>query len=638
VVRQVVGHGRLVGAHAYRQLDELYRALHWYVNCFQPSMKLISKQVEGRTIRRIYDAAKTPLQRVVLSEVLSPCQQQKLHVIGKALDPLRLFQQVEQLQRATWRYEAGYTSASHPTSALELVSFDLAGCAAERVLLEVGAADALSSQEQNRASVLNWRRTSKDPFIGQWEQIFTWVQANPTRRSGDILRELQLLSPGRYEGSHLRTLQRGIRKIRVHLLRLQQETGSPEQLGERRLSPVERSPARRGPTCLDAPCCPENTSMHSSDQQPAVEERSSHPGRPTRGPVGVARASSMREASQIVRRSSSAPSGTAISRSRPEKEQRLTIARAVQEYLQAHRSVADRPKTLEWHQTALTHFQASVQTEGHLLQVQQISEATIEGWLASLAQTPTARGTRRSASTIETYARSVRAFCQWLVERGTLSHSPLSEHAFPRARVPLPQVISAATFEQLMRAGFSQQAAGTDATRQAARDQALLWVLFETGITLSEVCALRVADLDPHMGLLQVRGKGGKDRQMLLGSICLSHLRGYLRQRDAMSRSGLVSRLAVGDPLFSTAGKEPLSRNGVSMVVVRFRTRAGLSETTLSPQVLRHSFALRYLQAGGSPQGLQALMGYEGMVPVRQYLRWDDQLLHHQTQQEAQEV
>jgi hypothetical protein len=61
VVRQVVGHGRLMGEHAYRQLNELYRALHWYVNCFQPSMKLVAKQVEGRTIHRIYDAAKTPL-------------------------------------------------------------------------------------------------------------------------------------------------------------------------------------------------------------------------------------------------------------------------------------------------------------------------------------------------------------------------------------------------------------------------------------------------------------------------------------------------------------------------------------------------------------------------------------------------
>ncbi|HET8846757.1 MAG TPA: transposase family protein, partial [Ktedonobacteraceae bacterium] len=103
VVRQVVGHGRLVGAHAYRQLDELYRALHWYINVFQASMKLVAKRIEGRKVHRIYDAAKTPLQRVLLSELVSPLQQQELRVIAKALDPLRLFQQMEELQRAIFR-------------------------------------------------------------------------------------------------------------------------------------------------------------------------------------------------------------------------------------------------------------------------------------------------------------------------------------------------------------------------------------------------------------------------------------------------------------------------------------------------------------------------------------------------------
>ncbi len=70
----------------------------------------------------------------------------------------------------------------------------------------------------------------------------------------------------------------------------------------------------------------------------------------------------------------------------------------------------------------------------------------------------------------------------------------------------------------------------------------------------------------------------------------------------------------------------------------RFRTRAGISDTTMSPQVLRHSFALRYLQAGGNPRGLQALLGYEGMVPVRQYLRWQNQLFHNQTQNKSEET
>jgi len=73
--------------------------------------------------------------------------------------------------------------------------------------------------------VLNWRRTSNDPFAGQWEQIPTWIQANPTRSSGDIFRELQSLSPGGYEGSHL--------------LQTQEEEGSSARRGEQRLFPAK---------------------------------------------------------------------------------------------------------------------------------------------------------------------------------------------------------------------------------------------------------------------------------------------------------------------------------------------------------------------------------------------------------------
>ena len=175
VVRQVVGHGRLVGERAFRQLDELYRALHWYINCFQPSMKLVSKQVEGRKIHRIYDPAKTPLQRVLLSEVLSSAQEQELRATGKAFDPLRLFQQVEQLQQATLCCEASRCSASQATPPITLVPFELAACAAELVVPQGSKPDAISQEEQRRVRILDWRRTSKDPFAGQWEIILALV-------------------------------------------------------------------------------------------------------------------------------------------------------------------------------------------------------------------------------------------------------------------------------------------------------------------------------------------------------------------------------------------------------------------------------------------------------------------------------
>jgi len=124
---------------------------------------------------------------------------------------------------------------------------------------------------------------------------------------------------------------------------------------------------------------------------------------------------------------------------------------------------------------------------------------------------------------------------------------------------------------------------------------------------------------------------------MALGSACLSHVCAYLRHMDQATRSGMVSRQAGGDPLFGSQGKQPLTKNGVTMVFAWFRKRAGIGETPITPQILRHSFALRYLQAGGNPQGLQELLGYEGMAPVRQYLRWSNQVLHNEMQKGTEE-
>lgn len=468
----------------------------------------------------------------------------------------------------------------------------------------------------------------------------------PHAHGGDILRELQSRFPGRYECSHLRTLQRGLRKIRASVLQTPEEAGSPEGLLEHLLLPDELKLARPMPEslaasffplCEDAPS-PKSTSTRSSDPRRTVEEPPARPVREESGTIPTGQAPSKSDPGKMTRRSATVSARSASQVPSPEKDQHLTIEQAIQDYLQAHRKVGHRPKTLEWHQMVLAHLHQYLRTECGVLLVHQISETIMRNWLRLLEQTPTTRGSPRSASTVETYARSARAFFGWLVERGMLACSPLNERAFPRTDVPLPHVVSLATFEQVMRAGFSQHVQARGAKRLIARDRALLWVLFDTGITVSEACALRIADLDQHAHVLRVRGKGGNERQMPLGATCLNHLRSHLRQMNPATRSGLARRQAGGDPLFSSQGKQPLTKNGVTMVCVRFRTRAGVRESTISPQILRHSFALRYLQAGGNPRGLQELLGYEGMAPVRQYLRWHDQLLHDQRQQGSEEV
>jgi len=234
MVRHVVGYDRFVGEHAYRQLTELYRALRLYVNCFQPSMKLLSKQREGKKVRYVYDSAKTPLQRLLQSGVLPAEMQQELLAVAHALDPIRLFEQLEQLQQAVFRCAVGCSPFLSSLPSTPLRVFSVGRCmtgtlpSPGSVPDTAAGLETLYHEQERRKRVLGWRRTHKDPFAGEWEQILSWLLANPERSSGDIFRELQCRSPGRYQPLQIRTLQRGMRKIRAYLLETQQEQWQDE--------------------------------------------------------------------------------------------------------------------------------------------------------------------------------------------------------------------------------------------------------------------------------------------------------------------------------------------------------------------------------------------------------------------------
>lgn len=125
-----------MGEHAYRQLTELYRALRLYVNCFQPSMKLLSKERDGKKIRCVYDPAKTPLQRLLLSGILPAEKQQELTEVAEVLDPIGLFNQLKQLQQAVFRCAAGCSPFVSSPLADPLHVFSLEQCTAGELLAE----------------------------------------------------------------------------------------------------------------------------------------------------------------------------------------------------------------------------------------------------------------------------------------------------------------------------------------------------------------------------------------------------------------------------------------------------------------------------------------------------------------------
>jgi hypothetical protein len=231
---RLVGYDRLVGEQAYRQLTELYRALRLCVNCFQPRVLLLSKERDGKKVRCVYDPARTPLQRLLLSGVLPAQKQQELTEVAQALDPVRLLQQLELLQQAVFRCAVGCSPVISPVPSLTIRVFSVNDCTVGRIPHErnipnpTAGPEVLYREQERRKRVLGWRRTHKDPFEGEWEQIFSWLVANPERSSGDIFRELQRRSPGRYQPLRIRTLQRGMRKIRSYLLETFEEQWQEE--------------------------------------------------------------------------------------------------------------------------------------------------------------------------------------------------------------------------------------------------------------------------------------------------------------------------------------------------------------------------------------------------------------------------
>ena len=170
---RLVGYDRLVGEHAYRQLTELYRALRLYVNCFQPSMKLLSKQRDGKKVRCVYDPAKTPLQRLLLSGVLPIQKQQELTEIAQALDPVLLLHQLELVQQAVFRCAVGCAPIVSSPLSTPLRVFSVEQCAAGTLSLigsvpdPTAGLETLYREQERRKRVLGWRRTHKDPDDGR---------------------------------------------------------------------------------------------------------------------------------------------------------------------------------------------------------------------------------------------------------------------------------------------------------------------------------------------------------------------------------------------------------------------------------------------------------------------------------------
>lgn len=224
---------------------------------------------------------------------------------------------------------------------------------------------------------------------------------------------------------------------------------------------------------------------------------------------------------------------------------------------------------------------------------------------------------RRSGVQSRSLARTLsalRSFFGWLENEAILKNRAM--HAVARPKVPhsVPKPLTVEKARDLVSGGGSAEIDWI-----AARDTAVLLLLYGSGLRISEALSLRVGEA-PGAGrdVLRVRGKGGKERLVPVLPIAIAAIERY--------RALCPYPLEAGDELFRGARGGPLSPRIIQLAIERARDALGLPATA-TPHALRHSFATHLLSAGADLRQIQELLGHASLSTTQIYTEVDRERL-----------
>jgi integrase/recombinase XerC len=216
-------------------------------------------------------------------------------------------------------------------------------------------------------------------------------------------------------------------------------------------------------------------------------------------------------------------------------------------------------------------------------------------------------GQNYTKSTTARKLATLRSFYKFLIRRGLVSVNPLSTIRTPKQDKRLPKCLDLEQVQKLL------DAPG-DTDLLAARDKAMLEVLYSSGIRVSELVDLEMADMDLQEGVLRVRGKGRKDRLTPIGSQAIKALQRYFELRNSDPR---LAALTAGRVFLNKHGQS-LSTRSVRRKLDKYLVQAGL-DPGISPHTLRHSFATHLLNNGADLRSVQELLGHQSLSTTQIY-------------------
>lgn len=236
--------------------------------------------------------------------------------------------------------------------------------------------------------------------------------------------------------------------------------------------------------------------------------------------------------------------------------------------------------------------------------ISAIDHITIREWLATLhtAQKKKASVARKLAA--------LRTFFQFLVREGVIELNPAKLVSTPRLEKRLPKHLSVEDAIRFIETPDTESELGK-------RDRAMLELMYATGIRVSELAKLNLADIDFHHKLIRVTGKRRKERIVPFGDPAAAALKDYFRVREKFLLNAPISVRDLEAVFLNYQGTRITTRSVGRMVDKYIKVCAGLYD--ISPHALRHSFATHLLDSGADLRDIQELLGHSRLSTTQIY-------------------
>jgi len=215
---------------------------------------------------------------------------------------------------------------------------------------------------------------------------------------------------------------------------------------------------------------------------------------------------------------------------------------------------------------------------------------------------------------------ALRTFYKFLLRHGLVETLPIKNLSLPKAPQRLPKFLTIQQMADLLAAPASllagsggKKGPGRPVSAEVCRrDVAVLETIYSCGLRVSELCGLRVADIDFSGQIIRVRGKGQKERLVPVGAPALQAIQSYW--------GSLLSPPDGAQPVFcaDTKKRSPLNRLQLARRLKKYLIVAGL-DPALTPHKLRHSYATHLLDAGADLRSVQELLGHAHLITTQVY-------------------